>query len=160
MIGPSGYRFLTTWLIEAPRVDVWEVLQDPLAWPQWWRGVRRVTELERGDPERVGSRYGIAWRSRIPYDLEFEFNVERVEAPFLMEGSARGQLEGSGRWRLFEQNGVSAVLYEWNVRTNAVWMNLLAPVGRPLFEHNHHIVMRWGGEGLARRLGTTLLAAG
>ncbi|MEA2376163.1 MAG: hypothetical protein QOD13_70, partial [Thermoleophilaceae bacterium] len=36
----------------------------------------------------------------------------------------------------------------------------LAPVARPVFEYNHDVVMRWGGEGLARRLGVELLAAG
>jgi hypothetical protein len=71
-----------------------------------------------------------------------------------------GELEGTGRWRLFEQDGVTAVLYEWNVRTTRRWMNLLAPVARPVFEYNHDVVMRWGGEGLARRLGVELLAAG
>lgn len=156
----ARYRFLTTWLIEAPRVAVWDVLEDPLGWPDWWRGVRRVAQLERGDAKRVGSRHRIAWRSRIPYDLEFEFTVRRVERPELMEGSATGHLEGSGRWRLFEQAGITAVLYEWNVQTNRAWMNLVAPVGRPVFERNHHTVMRWGGEGLARRLGANLLAAG
>jgi hypothetical protein len=39
-------------------------------------------------------------------------------------------------------------------------MNLLAPVAQPVFEYNHDVVMRWGGEGLARRLGVELLAAG
>jgi hypothetical protein len=29
-----------------------------------------------------------------------------------------------------------------------------------VFEYNHGAVMRWGGEGLARRLGVRLLAAG
>jgi hypothetical protein len=29
-----------------------------------------------------------------------------------------------------------------------------------VFEYNHDAVMRWGGEGLARRLGAALLAAG
>ena len=32
-------------------------------------------------------------------------------------------------------------------------MKTLAPVARPVFEYNHNVVMRWGGEGLARRLG-------
>jgi hypothetical protein len=31
-------------------------------------------------------------------------------------------------------------------------------VARPVFEWNHHAVMRKGGEGLAERLGATLLA--
>ena len=105
-------------------------------------------------------RYRVAWRSRIPYELEFEFAVRRTEAPLEMEGDATGALEGTGRWRLFEQNGVTAVLYEWNVRTTKPWMNVVGPVARPVFEYNHDAVMRWGGEGLARRLGCRLLATG
>jgi hypothetical protein len=154
------YRFLTTWLLETPRAAAWEVLQDPGRWPEWWRGVERVAELDAGDERRVGSRHRIAWRSRIPYELEFDFTVRRLEAPAFMEGDAEGALQGTGCWRLFEQNGVTAVLYDWNVRTTKPWMNLLAPVARPLFERNHDVVMRWGGEGLARRLGARLLAAG
>ena len=154
------YRFLTSWLIESPRDDVWEVLQDPVRWPEWWRGVVRVSELDAGDERRVGSRYRIAWRSRIPYELEFDFTVGRVEAPRFMEGDAKGALQGTGRWLLFERDGVTAVLYDWRVETTKRWMNVLAPVARPLFERNHDVVMRWGGEGLARRLGAQLLAAG
>ena len=39
-------------------------------------------------------------------------------------------------------------------------MNALGPVARPVFEYNHDVVMRWGGEGLARRLGVRLLGGG
>jgi hypothetical protein len=154
------YRFLTTWLLEASRHDAWEVLQDPAQWPEWWRGVVRVSELDPGDAERLGSRYRIAWRSRIPYELEFDFTVRRVDPPCCMAGEADGELRGSGTWRLFEQDGVTAVVYEWRVDTTKRWMNALRPVARPVFEYNHDVVMRWGGEGLARRLGTKLLAAG
>jgi hypothetical protein len=156
----TRYVFLTTWLLEASRDDAWEVLQDPLSWPEWWRGVVRVSELDGGDAERVGSRYRIAWRSRIPYELEFDFTVRKVDAPCCMEGDAEGDLAGSGRWLLFERDGVTAVLYEWNVATSKRWMRVLAPVARPVFAYNHDVVMRWGGEGLARRLGARLLAAG
>lgn len=114
--------------------------------------------------ERIGilgeDRYRVAWRSRIPYALEFDFEVERTEAPRDMQGRASGALTGSGHWRLFEQDGVTAVLYEWNVHTTKRWMNVLGPVARPVFEYNHDVVMRWGGEGLARRLGCALIAAG
>ena len=153
----AEYRFLTTWLL-APREETWEVIQDTVAWPEWWRGVVRVEELDPGDEERVGSRYLIEWRSRLPYPVEFEFTVERVERPRLMEGRAVGELAGTGRWRLFEQDGVTAVTYEWNVATTKRWMNLLAPVARPVFAWNHDWVMARGGEGLARRLGARLVA--
>ena len=40
-------------------------------------------------------------------------------------------------------------LYEWNVATTKAWMNLLAPLARPVFEWNHDWVMARGGEGIA-----------
>lgn len=147
------YRFLTAWLLDCERQAVWDALEDAGSWPQWWRGVERVRAL--GD-----ERYLIAWRSRIPYELEFEFRVDRVEPPCEMLGTASGELTGSGHWRLFEQAGVTAVTYEWNVRTTRAWMNALAPIARPVFEYNHNVVMRWGGEGLAQLLNCRLLAAG
>ena len=70
-----------------------------------------------------------------------------------------GELEGVGRWRFYEQDGVTAVLYEWNVATTKPWMNRLAPLLRPAFEWNHDWVMARGGEGIAKLLGCRLLAA-
>jgi hypothetical protein len=145
--------------VQTPRERAWEVIDDALSWPEWWRGVVRVDELAPGGPDRVGSRYEIEWRSRLPYPLAFEFTTERVERPRVMEGRAEGELAGTGRWRLFEDEGVTAVVYEWNVRTTKPWMNMLGPVARPVFAWNHDVVMRWGGEGLARRVGGRLLAS-
>jgi hypothetical protein len=104
-----------------------------------------VDELDPGGEDKVGSRYTIKWRSRLPYPLRFEFRTERVEGPRLMEGRADGELHGTGRWRLFEQDGVTAVLYEWDVETTSAWMNLMGPIARPVFKWNHDVVMRWGG---------------
>jgi hypothetical protein len=156
----AEYSFLTTWLVEAPRERVWEVLEDTGDWPAWWRGVVRVEQRGAPREDGVGGRHLVEWRSRVPYSVEFEFEVERVEAPGLMFGSAHGDLAGTGCWRLYEDVGVTAVVYEWNVRTTKGWMNLVSPIARPIFEWNHDTVMRWGGEGLARRLGVRLLAAG
>jgi hypothetical protein len=156
----ADYRFLTTWLLEAPREQAWDTIDDVERWPEWWRGVVGVRLLHQGDADKVGSRYDIEWRSRLPYPVRFEFRVDRVERPGLMEGRADGELTGTGRWRLFEHDGVTAVLYEWNVETTKAWMNVLAPLARPVFAWNHDVVMRWGGEGLASRLGAPLLAHG
>jgi uncharacterized protein YndB with AHSA1/START domain len=155
--GVAGYRFLTTWLLDAPREAVWDEIYHPERWPEWWHGVEEVTKLSEGDEDGVGSVYRNVWRSRLPYAVRFDARTSRVERPELIEVDAVGELAGTGRWRFYGGSTV-AVTYEWNVHTTARWMNALALVARPVFEWNHNYVMRNGGEGLARRLGAPLLA--
>jgi uncharacterized protein YndB with AHSA1/START domain len=155
----AQYQFLTTWLLESARETVWDAIFDQKAWPSWWRGVEDVVELEPGDEDGVGSHSRLTWRSRLPYDLVFEARTRRVVKPHLIEADADGELVGQGRWRLFERDGVTAVLYEWNVATGKRWMNAFAPVLRPVFEWNHNWVMRNGGTGIAALLGCRLLAS-
>jgi hypothetical protein len=154
----AEYRFLTTWLLEAERDRVWDVIHDQESWPSWWRGVVDVVELTPGDENKVGSRARMTWKSFLPYELIFETQTKRVERPHLMEGEVEGELAGIGRWRLYEQDGTTAAVYEWNVRTTRSWMNLLAPIARPVFRWNHDWVMARGAEGIAKRLGCQLIA--
>jgi hypothetical protein len=152
----ADYRFVTTWCLEAPIDRVFDAIDDAARWPEWWRGVTRADMLETGDDQGVGRLWRFTWRSRLPYDLTFESRVTRREPPHLIEGAARGELNGTGRWRLFDGRG-TAVVYEWDVSTSRAWMNRLAPVARPLFTWNHDAVMRQGAEGLARLLGAPLV---
>jgi uncharacterized protein YndB with AHSA1/START domain len=153
----ASYSFLTTWIVDAPREAVWDTIYAIESWPAWWRGVRRVDKLEHGDDDGLGALYRHEWRSVIPYPVRFETRITGIERLHLIEAKADGELAGTGRWRLFEGRE-TAVVYEWNVRTTRAWMNLLAPVARPVFRWNHNVVMHQGGQGLADVLGARLLA--
>ena len=153
----AGYRFLTTWILAAAREPVWDAIYEIERWPSWWRGVRQVQKLESGDGDGVGSLYRHQWRSVVPYPVRFETRITKIERPHLIEAEADGELAGMGRWRFFGDRE-TAVTYEWDVRTTRAWMNLAAPVARPIFRWNHNVVMHQGGEGLAKLLGATLLA--
>jgi uncharacterized protein YndB with AHSA1/START domain len=159
----SEYRFLTTWILDCERERVFDAIHDSEEWPRWWRGVERVVELVPGDADGIGQVGRYTWKSKLPYELTFVMRTTRKERPVLLEGEASGELTGTGRWRLFEQDGaggaVTAVVYEWNVATTKRWMNALAPLARPVFEWNHDWVMGNGGEGIARLLGCRLLAS-
>lgn len=152
----AQYEFVTTWCVDAPIDRVFSAIEDSARWPEWWHGVRSAELLEEGDEIGVGRLWRYVWRSRLPYNLEFDSRVTRLERPWLIEGRAEGELTGIGRWRLFEGVG-TAVVYEWNVSTSQRWMNALAPFARPLFAWNHDAVMRQGAEGLARLLDAPLL---
>lgn len=151
----SRYAFLNTWLLDAERERVFQVVRDFERWPEWWPGVEAVTLDGHGGMEQ-------RWRSRLPYEVSFHARVERVEAPALIEGSVGGgALRGRGRCRLLKlPEGGTAVLFELEVETTKRWMNTLAPAARRVFVWNHDVLMRQGGEGIARRLGAPLLAQG
>jgi uncharacterized protein YndB with AHSA1/START domain len=153
----AAYSFLTTWILDAPLESVWQAIHEIEAWPAWWRGVERVDKLEHGNGDGIGALYRQEWRSVIPYPVRFETRITRLERPHLIEAEADGELAGTGRWRFFDGRE-TAIVYEWNVRTTRPWMNLLAPIARPVFRWNHNVVMHQGGQGLADLLGARLLA--
>lgn len=149
------YRFVTEWEIAAPPEAVFEVILDSLRWPEWWRGVPHVEELDPGDEQGLGNVRRYTFRSLLPYSLVFDVRSEVIEPPTALRGHASGELEGEGRWSFVPTASGTHVRYEWDVRTTQWWMNLLAPVARPLFAWNHDIIMRWGEQGLRKRLGLT-----
>ena len=153
------YTFETVWRFEAEQAEVWRAITEVEHWPRWWPNVAQVQLLSKGNPDGLGSVHRYAWKTQLPYTLEFDMQTTEVIAPTLLEGHASGALEGFGRWTLVQQGSVTHVHYLWQVHTTKPWMNLLAPLLRPAFEWNHHQVMRRGGVGLAKYLGVTLLQA-
>ncbi|HEY8227152.1 MAG TPA: SRPBCC family protein [Pyrinomonadaceae bacterium] len=152
----AHYEFLTVWKVRSPQQNVWDLIFHSDQWPTWWRGVEKVEKIRDGDPNHVGAIYRYTWKSKLPYRLIFDMETTRVEPNSVIEGRAIGELQGIGRWSLSEENGITTARYDWKVETTKPWMNLLAPVARPFFSWNHDVVMGWGGEGLARQLGTRL----
>ncbi|MGB2693076.1 MAG: hypothetical protein WBB48_06550 [Thermodesulfobacteriota bacterium] len=71
-----------------------------------------------------------------------------------LEGIAKGELDGKGIWRLSEDGDQTIARYDWFVNTTKPWMNILAPLAKPVFEWNHKVVMSWGAQSLAKRLNT------
>ena len=153
----AEYRLLTTWRFEAPLEGVYGAIQDSLHWPDWWPAAQNVEETAAGDAHGIGSIRRYAWRGALPYRISFEVRTTRIEKLVAIEGTARGDLEGVGRWHFSRRGAVSVVRYEWHVRSTRWWMNLSAPLARPMFIRNHELVMEQGAKGLARLLGSPLL---
>ena len=151
------YKFVTLWRVKAPIEAVWNEIYHSESWPTWWKGVEDVSELSKGDESGVGSIHRYVWKSKLPYRLSFDMKTVRVEPPRLLEGVAIGELQGRGLWQLSTEGDETIVRYDWNVETTKRWMNLVAPIARPLFEWNHDVVMGWGAKGLERRLGARLV---
>jgi hypothetical protein len=148
----SSYEFVSIWNVDGPIDRVWEIIKDSKTWPEWWRGVLRVVELKAGDADGRGAVHRSTWKSALPYSLEFDSEVVRIETNRLIEAQATGELEGIGIWQFFDEGPGVRVRYDWKVDTNKQWMNAIAPVARPFFRWNHNVIMRWGETGLRQRL--------
>lgn len=148
----AHYHFITTWKLSAPLDKVWHEIKHAHHWPEWWKGVEKAEEVQQGI---IGD---FTFRSVLPYSLSFRGKVIAIEDMKRIESIAYGELDGTGIWSFSIEGNYTVVRYYWTVRTTKWWMNLLSPIARPAFEWNHHIIMRWGGEGLAQRLGCELVA--
>lgn len=153
----AEYRLLTIWRVEAPLEQVYAAILDSLHWPEWWPSVKKVQQTAAGATDGIGSIRRYSWQGRLPYRVVFDVLATRIDALVAIEGSARGDLEGIGRWKFARQGGVSVVHYEWHVRSTRWWMNLVAPLARAIFIRNHAQIMEQGGRGLARLLNVPLL---
>ena len=152
----AEFRFITEWRIDAPLAEVCDAISQCLDWPAWWKGVKKVEKLESGDARGIGSVYRFTWRGRIPYRFTFDMCVTGFVPLTLLEGQATGEVIGTGRWDFSREDDVTMVRYRWHIRTNRLWMNLIAPIASPVFRWNHHQVMRQGAEGMARLLNARL----
>jgi uncharacterized protein YndB with AHSA1/START domain len=154
----AEYHFVTTYEIQAPAEVVWKAISDFRQYPAWSKGIFEASQLEPGHVDGVGARVRYKIKGRLPFTLAFDATITRAEPPRVLELQAEGELEGLGRWTLQQNENITTVQYTWNVRTNKRWMNLVAPLARPLFEWNHDGVMREAGQGLARYLDAPLVA--
>ncbi|MBV9961999.1 MAG: SRPBCC family protein [Parafilimonas sp.] len=152
------YKFITRWKIEASINDVWYAIYKSEEWPNWWKGVIQVKIIKENDEQGINGIRQYKWKSLLPYTLSFKMQlIEKRDFVFL-KGIAVGELEGDGTWYFKEENAITNIQYNWNVKTNKAWMNYFAIILKPIFKFNHNIIMKWGAEGLAKKLNAKLIS--
>jgi carbon monoxide dehydrogenase subunit G len=155
----ADYHYASTWQLRAPIEQVWGAISDLEQLPAWYPAVKEVQTLAPGDDQGVGAQFRYVIKGRLPMRLAFEATIIRVDPPREAELRAEGELAGTGRWLLDQQGEITTARYLWDVRTTRPWMNLAAPIARPLFTWNSKGVMLEAGEGLARFLQAPLVKA-
>lgn len=155
---PDQYFFVTRWQIKAPVEDVWDAIYHSLQWPQWWKGVKDVKLVADGDERGINGIREYTWKSVLPYKLTFSSRLLEREEYKRLHGVAFGELEGEGTWHFYEKDDVTFLQYDWKVFTTKKWMNMFSFALKPLFKYNHDVVMKWGAEGLAKKLNAELIS--
>lgn len=154
----AHYQFESEWALTAPIESVYELLAHPEDFSEWWPSVKRSQPLEEGDEDGVGARASYSLRSPLLYSMDFETRAVDVQHPRRIHNLVRGDLVGTGTYLLDSRGAGTTVHFSWHVSTTKTWMNIMAPVAKPLFVWAHHHVMREGATAMASCLGAKLLS--
>jgi hypothetical protein len=154
----AAYSFVTRWRFKAALDKVWTALDQAERYSDWWPATVEYRDLTPG-VHGVGSRAERVVKGRLPYSLRYTTTVTRYEPPREVAYDAIGELIGVGRFALQENGEGTDVAFYWDVQTSGFWMNVLAPVLKPLFAWNHNWVMKQGERGLAQKLASEQVQA-
>jgi hypothetical protein len=153
----ARYRCTSEWEVDASIDRTWDALLLVGEWPTWWRGFRAVERLEGGDERGVGMRVRQQWHSLLPYTMVIDLEMARVERHRLLEGRATGDMAGTCSWEFEQAGDRTKVRFVLDVRPTRWWMSLPVPFAGRVFAWNFDAIMRWGSEGLAGLLGTSVV---
>lgn len=140
---PAAYRFLDRWIVPYELESVFDVVGDPLAYPEWWTSVFLSAEGDAGPP-RAGNRTTVVARGFLPYRLRFTLETTEVERPSRVSSKLVGDFEGTGEWRLRKEGTGTICELDWRPVVNKAGVKQLTPLLRPLFRANHDWTMRQG----------------
>ena len=89
----TQYSFVTNWELEAPLQQVWDAIYNSLEWPQWWKGVVSVEEIEKEDDKGINGVKVYTWKSVLPYKLKFSMRLTEKQPMKRLKGIAFGELD-------------------------------------------------------------------
>jgi hypothetical protein len=144
------FRFVSTWVIAAPRGAVYARLIEIGALSSFWSGMRS-TLLADGEAV-VGREARLEVKGLLPVHFRTDVRIVSVRPNEQIDVVASGDLVGTGSWRLSDSPRGTTARFEWNVTLEHRWLGPLARWLRPLLIASHDVAMRRGERGLKKLL--------
>jgi hypothetical protein len=166
-VRPAGDRFRLRhrWLIEGPIDVAFDLLSRGTTFPDWWAPV--FLSAETDDPEPVvGSRVRYRVRARLPYRLDWDVTLRRLEPPHVIQTDTvvvlggRFRLSGPIRFTLTETPHGVEIRNEQLMTTDRRLPSPLRALAQRAFAYNHAWAFRVGGRGLQRAVDEAVTVTG
>ena len=149
----NEYHFITRWRMEGDIAEVYEILSNPLDYPDWWRGIYlRVVELESGDESGVNQVVAFEMRGWLPYTLQWHLRCTETQKPYGFASESSGDFVGRGIWTFKQDGRWTDIVFDWKVKTEKSFLRYLSFLLKPLFIANHNWVMKKWEESLKLEL--------
>jgi uncharacterized protein YndB with AHSA1/START domain len=111
------YNLTTRWELEAAPREVYDLIADGAAYPQWWPSVfldARV--LEQGDDRGVGRLVEVRTAVFLLFTLRWRYHVTSARRGAALAVETTGDLEGLGLWSFEASDARSVVRFNWRGR--------------------------------------------
>jgi len=152
-LGAGAYHFITTWKVKASCEEVYRILEDVDALPQWWPSVYLDAKVrEKGQPGGVGKLVSLYTKGWLPYTLCWDFRVTASDFPNGFALRASGDFVGEGVWEFRQEGDCCIVTYDWRIAAEKPILKKLTWLLRSIFAANHEWAMRKGLESLELEL--------
>lgn len=147
--------------------DAFHYLSHIATWPDWWPQIVAVVTDDPDKPDVVvGDTATMRAKSFLPYGLDWETTVVRIERPKLIEVESRVRLgrsfgmRGTVAFDLAEADGKVVVLNRQEMVPDRPVPGWLVPLADRVFNFNHDFAMKRGQPGLQRVLKAAALDPG
>ncbi len=153
MTNSNDYHFVTEWKIQGAIETVYDILAEPLHYPDWWfPGYLTARELNFPGAGKIGRVVSFELKGVIPYRLSWQVESVEETRPYRLAARSGGDFVGEGIWTLSQENSVVKVIFDWKIRVEKPFLKFFSPLLRPFFIWNHHKVMAAGEAGLKLKL--------
>jgi hypothetical protein len=143
----DSYQFGYRWRVEGPIETVFHFVSDARTFHEWFPVFKRVEPEDWTSPLRVGMRVRCRVKALLPYTLDWQITVARLEPPRLLETDCRLTLNGRFamhgyvRYRLEQDGGLVTVINEQELTPERPLPRVLHPLAQVLFSLNHDWAM-------------------
>ncbi len=148
--GRHPFRYDCSWLIPLGVDELWAVLGDTTAYPDWWPWLRRA-ELPA---LQVGGVARFSVVPPLPYRIDVRLLLDQVEPARRIHTIVGGDLDG---WATLELTANGGGWTQVRLRSSLAFsrptLRALTVIGRPVLEWGHQSVVRRGLEGFAAAQG-------
>jgi hypothetical protein len=135
-------RYDETFDFDVERDVLWDALTDTDSYPRWWPWLRSF-DAQGLTPGTVAH---CAIRAPLPYTLEFDVLVERVDAGRSIDTIVSGDLAGPARLEVGGSGAASTARLTWAVELRMPLLSAASFAARPVLVWAHDRVVATGVE--------------
>ena len=148
----NDYHFVSTWILKGNIEEVYDILSDPLHYPDWWLpGYLTAKEIKCGS-NGIGRIVALDLKHAVFYSLHWELESFEAVRPHHLAALSHGDFEGKGIWTLSQAKDEVRAVFDWQIKAQKPFLKTFSFFLRPFFIWNHNRVMAAGELGLNRQL--------